>query len=46
MRTPRSYIREEFVRGAATSKVLKSVRFPPVSLILGSVTHLDVYGVS
>lgn len=46
MRIPRPYIREEFVRGAATSKVLKSVPFLPLSLILGSVTQPDVYGVS
>lgn len=45
MRTPKSYIREEFVRGAATSKGPQVLPFYFVSLILGPVTHPDVYGV-
>src|SRR5260221_6752249 len=45
MRTPKSYIREEFVRGAATSKGPQVRPVYAVSLILKSVTHPDVYGV-
>src|SRR5258706_10892246 len=45
MRTPKSYIREEFVRGAATSKGPQVRPVYAVSLILRSVTHPDVYGV-